>query len=126
MNDAPKWHVAISFLFADEPVARDLTERLTGFKVFFFPKAQEELAGTDGLETLRTTFREDSLLNVVLYRMGWGETRWTRVEETGIKEAGISDRGWDTLMFVSLDTKSVIQKWFTETKIRFNFYESGP
>ena len=61
-----------------------------GMKVFFYPRNQEELAGTDGLESMRKPFF-DSRVMVVLYREKWGKTPWTRVEETAIKEACFKD-----------------------------------
>jgi hypothetical protein len=55
----PKYYVAISFLAKDESIAeafyRGLSETLN---VFFYPKNQEELAGTDGMDTMRTPFLE--------------------------------------------------------------------
>jgi hypothetical protein len=58
MADKPKYDVAISFLAADEPTARALADQLgsSGLSVFFFPRNQEELAGTDGMESMREPF----------------------------------------------------------------------
>lgn len=124
MNSGKSWDVAISFLNRDEPVARKLYTRLTGYRVFFFPKAQEDLAGTDGLESLRHTFFEDNSLTVILYRDGWGQSPWTRVEETAIEDAALA-RGWDRLLFVNLDPKSTVPPWVPTTRIRLNYWEYG-
>ena len=63
----PKYDVAISFLTKDGSVAAALNEKLSeGLSVFFFPRRQEELAGTDGLESMRQPFLEDSRVMVVL------------------------------------------------------------
>jgi hypothetical protein len=75
---APRYDVAISFVVADLALATALADRLdaNGIKVFFFPRNQKELAGTNGLETLREPF-SSSRLNVVLFGQRWGETPWT-------------------------------------------------
>ncbi len=46
-----KYDVAISFLASDEPIARELYNGLEGLETFFYPRHQEETAGTDGLES---------------------------------------------------------------------------
>lgn len=58
MSDDPKYDVAISFLAKDEAIARDLADKLeaSGLKVFFFPRNQEELAGTNGIESMRDAY----------------------------------------------------------------------
>src|SRR3977135_1846030 len=97
------YDVAVSFLSADEALAvkldQDLSETLS---VFVYSKRQEELAGTDGLESFRQTFLSQSRLIVVLYRDGWGKTRWTSVEELAIKER-VFNGHWKSLLFVMLD-----------------------
>jgi hypothetical protein len=71
----PRYDVAISFLARDEPIAAALAARLTGgLNVFFYPRNQEDLAGTDGLESMRSPFQTESRINVVLFRDAWGET----------------------------------------------------
>ena len=69
----PRYDVAVSFLASDEPSARALDQGLEGLKVFFYPRHQEETAGTDGLESMRKPFL-DCRVMVVLYREG-GEKR---------------------------------------------------
>jgi hypothetical protein len=122
---APKYDVAISFLVRDEPTAAALAARLIGqLKVFFYPRNQEELAGTDGLESMRSPFQIDSRINVVLFRESWGQTPWTRVEATAIKDSCL-ERGWTTLFFIVLDKTSKLPIWLPNTHIRFNFEDYG-
>jgi hypothetical protein len=65
----PRYDVAISFLSADESIAAALHRALSdGLEVFFYPRKQEELAGKNGLEAMRTPFLEESRIVVVLYR----------------------------------------------------------
>ena len=122
---APKHDVAISFLSADEPIAAALFRALSeGLNVFFYPRSQEDLAGTDGMETMRAPFFEDSRVVVVLYREPWGETPWTRVEQTAIAEGCLRD-GWQRLFFIMLEKARLPPKWVPTTHVRFNFADYG-
>lgn len=121
----PKYDVAISFLAKDELIAAALNDELSAkFNVFFFPKKQEDLAGTDGMESMRTPFAEDSRVIVVLYRDGWGQSKWTRVEETAVREA-VFNGGWERLFFISLDKTSTYPKWLPPMYIRLNWEDFG-
>jgi hypothetical protein len=48
--------VAISFLVADEKIASQIKSGLAGLNVFFYPHNQEELVGTNGMESMREPF----------------------------------------------------------------------
>lgn len=123
--DNPRYDVAISFLSKDEAIAEAIYRRLSeGLKVFFFPRNQEVLAGTDGLESMRMPFFDDSRVMVVLYREPWGKTPWTRVEETAIKE-GCLEHGWKRLFFIVLDRESAIPLWLPQNHVRFNYSDFG-
>jgi len=123
--DQPKYDVALSFLSADEPIAAALCDRLSeGLEVFFFPRKQEELAGTNGLESMRTPFFEGSRVVVVLYREPWGKTPWTRVEQTAIQE-GCLKHGWHQLFFIVLDKTSTLPIWLPLNHVRFNYSDFG-
>jgi hypothetical protein len=123
--EPPEYDVAISFLAKDEPIAATIHDRLTSdLKVFFFPRNQEELAGTDGLESMRTPFLTGSRVNVVLYRDGWGQTPWTRVEQSAIEDACLN-RGWSTLFFIMLEKSSRLPIWLPDTYVRFNLDDYG-
>jgi hypothetical protein len=116
---APKYDVAISFLARDEAFAKQVAEQLEeGLSIFFFPHTQEELVGTNGLESMREPFL-DARVVVVLFRAPWGGTPWTRVEETAIGERCLK-HGWPSLVFVQLDKASALPKWLPETHIRFS------
>ena len=59
--DNRKYDVAISFLSKDSHTAAALNDKLSeGLNVFFFPRKQEDLAGTDGLESMREPFYDTS------------------------------------------------------------------
>jgi hypothetical protein len=82
MNE-PVYDVGISVLHRDEPLALELESQLSpNLKVFVYSKKQEQIAGTDGMESFREVVRSQSRLNVVLFRTGWGETKFTRIELT--------------------------------------------
>jgi len=78
--------------------------------VFVYSKAQEHLAGRDGVEAFRTVFRERASLIVILYAPPWGETAWTRVEKTAIEEFAM-EAGWEHLIFVRLKDDQPVPKW---------------
>jgi hypothetical protein len=118
-----RYDVAISFLSRDEPLAVKLHNELREYlQVFVYSKRQEELAGTDGLESFRKTFLSDSKLVVVLYRNGWGKTRWTAIEETAIKER-VFNGDWDSLLFVMLDEESTPPNWLPGTRLRLSYFQ---
>jgi hypothetical protein len=121
----PKYDVAISFLSTDESIASSLFKLLSnGLEVFFYPGSQEQLAGKDGLEAMRTPFLDESRIVVVLYREPWGETPWTRVEQTAVQE-GCLKHGWQRLFFMMLDKTSAPPKWLPTTHVRFNYADFG-
>jgi|GEM_PF-1420460 len=124
-NEEYPYDIAISFLDEDRSLATDFYDRLSpNFEVFLYSKKQEDLAGTDGTESFRKAFREDSRLVVVLYRDGWGKTPWTRIEEGAITDRFLKE-GWDWLLFVMLNSNSTPPPWLPETRIRLNFPDYG-
>lgn len=117
----PIYDVAISFLCQDLALAQALHAELSkDLEVFFFPRNQEELAGTDGLESMRVPFRTQSRINVVLYRPKWGNTPWTGVEEIAIKESCLAT-SFRSIFFFVIEPTSEIPAWIPETHVRFNF-----
>jgi hypothetical protein len=73
---------------------------------------------------MRIPFLTESRVNVVLYREVWGQTPWTRVEETAIKDSCLN-RGWSSLFFVVLNKSDKIPIWLPNTHVRFNLEEYG-
>jgi hypothetical protein len=122
MNDQePVYDVALSFLYQDLVLAQALYDELSkGLEVFFFPRNQEELAGSEGLESMRAPFRSQSRLNVVLYRPKWGNTPWTGVEEVAVKESCLAT-SFRSIFFFVIEPTSEIPTWLPETHVRFNF-----
>ena len=123
--DHPRYDVAISFLYQDLNLAKALYDELSkGLEVFFFPRNQEDLAGTDGMESMREPFRNESRMNVILYRPSWGKTPWTGVEETAIKESCL-DTSYKSLFFFAIEPTRDLPKWLPETHVRFNYADFG-
>jgi len=117
--------VAISFLVGDQQIAQAIAEQLeaSGLKAFFFPRSQEELAGTNGMESMRVPFLS-ARVNVVLFKHPWGETPWTRVEDAAIRDRCLNG-GWPSLMFVTLDKTSKRPKWLPDSHVRFAWEDYG-
>jgi hypothetical protein len=115
---AKPYDVAISFLFRDEPLARQLADLLSPANVFVYSKRQETLAGNNGAEEFRDTFRNKTRVVVVLYRPGWGQTAFTRIEEIAIQEYCM-DEGWENLMFVQVE-EGPVPKWVPKPHIPFD------
>lgn len=119
------FEVAISYLTRDAQVAEDLYGRLADqFSVFLYPKHQDLLSGRDGMTALGKVFRSATRLVIVLYRENWGETEWTAVERDAIRDRGLKEKNWDSLIMVMLDD-SAPPDWYPSTQIRYNYSEYG-
>lgn len=116
-----KYDVAISFLARDVAIAQALYEQLSaGLEVFFFPRNQEELAGTDGLESMREPFVNQSRINLVIYREQWGNTPWTSVEADAVKDSCLAN-AYRNLFFFVAEPTNVKPPWVPDTQVRFNY-----
>lgn len=123
-NNNLKYEVAISFLADDENLASSIAQKLKEqVSVFIYPEQQKELAGKDGVEIFFSLFRREARVVVVLYREGWGETKWTRVEETAIKER-TWDEGWNFLIVIALEPPK-IPVWIPNTIMWFDLDTFG-
>jgi hypothetical protein len=116
--------VAISFLNEDVDTAVQLRDALAeSLEVFIYTEKQEELAGTDGLESFRDVFRRRSRLVVILLRERWGKTPWTRVEMEAITDRFLQE-GPDFL-FVIVMEDCARPPWLPEKLIRFSLKDFG-
>ena len=120
-----EYDVAISFLSSDIGLARDLRDRLAPqLRVFLYTHRQEDVSGTDGLVTFRAPFRDATHLVVVLFRNGWGETPWTRVEAEAITDRFLKE-GPNFLFFMMLDAASHPPPWVPDKLVRFALEDYG-
>ena len=94
-DDAFKYDIAFSFVREDEGLATQLNDLVQDrYRTFLYSKAQEQLAGTDGERTFNAVFGEQARTVAVLLRPEWGQTPWTRIEETAIRNRAFS-QGYD-------------------------------
>ncbi len=116
-NQNDKYDVAFSFLARDEKLAFEINDLLQDrFCTFIFSKNQEQVAGTDGEKSFNEVFGSKARVVVVLYRKGWGETPWTRIEETAIRGRAY-DNGYNFVIFIPLDEDNKVPKWLPKTQL---------
>jgi hypothetical protein len=110
-----QYDVGFSFLACDESFATQLNDLLQDrFKTFLYSKQQETVAGTDGELSFNDVFAKQCRTVAVLYRDGWGETPWTRIEETAIRNRAY-DEGYNFVIFIPLDDPPAVPKWLPRT-----------
>jgi hypothetical protein len=115
------YEVGFSFLKQDELIAYDLNDHIQGrLSTFIYSKKQEDFGGTDVEKNINKVFYEEARVVVVLYRNGWGETPWTRIEETAIKNRAF-ENGWSFLFFINLDPNSTLPSWIPRTYIWLDY-----
>jgi len=123
-NDGFQYDVAFSFLSQDETLAVSIGNELRGrMEVFVYSEREKELTGKDGAEEFSLVFERRSRICVVLHRKGWGQTKWTRVEETAIKNRGY-EGGYDFLTVIALD-KWVMPAWLPKPRIWLSYDRYG-
>jgi len=116
-NKDYKYDVAFSFLTQDEGLALQINDLIKNrVKTFIYPEKQKELAGKNGEEAFSRVFESEARFVFVLYRDGWGDTPWTRIEQTAIRNRAF-DTGYDFVLFAKIDTSSTVPKWLPKTQI---------
>jgi hypothetical protein len=117
------YDVAISFLVEDLTLAEALYNKLSeGFEVFFSPRRQEELAGTNGAESMRQPFLTESRLNVILFKDKWGTTPWTGVESHAIEDSAVKNQFRNVFLLV-VEQSTQYPSWFPYNFMRFHLGE---
>ncbi len=112
-----RYDVAFSFLAQDEDLAIKINDLLQDrLETFIYSRKQEELAGTDGEMTFNRVFGSEARIIFVLYRKGWGETPWTRIEETAIRNRGFEE-GYDFVILAPLEKPPTTPKWLPKNRI---------
>jgi len=120
-----EYDVALSFVARDEALATQLADLFEGrLRVFLYSRRQEQLAGTDGEKTFYDVFAKQSRLVAVLYRDGWGQTPWTRIEENAIRSRAYDD-GYDFVIFIPLDDNPSVPKWLPRQRLWVNLKRWG-
>jgi hypothetical protein len=92
--------------------------------IFLYTEQQKELAGKDGEKEFNRVFGTESRVVVVFYRENWGQTQWTRIEETAIRNRAYEE-GYDFVTFISLDPQVRVPKWLPRTRLWVGFDRGG-
>ena len=112
-----KYDVAFSFVQKDESLAIELFHLLNGrINCFIYTEEQKRLAGTNGEETFNSVFSKDSRIVVVLFSKEWGKTKWTRIEETAIRNKGFEE-GYDFVILIPTEKGVSPPKWLPKNRI---------
>jgi hypothetical protein len=117
------YEVAFSFLDQDEAIARQLSSLLAPITTFVYSEQHLAVAATDGVDTFSSVFRRDARIVAVLFRTGWGKTKWTRIEEQAI-ESRLFEDGPSFIIVIKLDD-SESPAWFPSTRIWVDFNRFG-
>src|SRR5262249_21576111 len=78
----------------------------------------------DGELAFNAVFSAEARLVVIFYRNGWGETPWTRVEQTAIRNRAF-DHGWDFTFVIPLDEPPKAPPWLPRSQIWFDWPRWG-
>jgi len=125
MSDSEKYDVAISLRWTDEEHARELHELLRDrLDVFFADEKQEEFVGTDGEETFGHIFRDKARIVVVFYRPDWGDTPFTRAEESAIKQRAWNE-GYGFSIWVPMGEEKSVPPYLPPQHMWFDFEKYG-
>lgn len=120
-----KYDVAFSFLQEDESLATQVNDLLQDrMSTFLYTEHQKEIAGKDGEKEFNSVFGADSRIVVVFYRKNWGQTKWTRIEETAIRNRAFEE-GYDFVTFIALDPRARVPKWLPKTRLYVGFDHWG-
>jgi len=112
-----EYDIAFSFVHQDEEMALTLYYLLKERqKCFIYTENQKKLAGTDGEKTFNKVFSLESRIVVILYRSEWGETKWTRIEETAIRNRGYEE-GYDFAILIPLEENIQPPKWLPKNRL---------
>ena len=114
-TDEFKYDIAFSFLSKDEDTAQQINDLLSDrCRTFIYADKQKEIAFTDGEETFKRVFSKDARIVAVLFRPEWGNTKWTRIEEEGIRGRAYN-QGYDFSTFVSMTERVELPDWLPPT-----------
>jgi hypothetical protein len=112
-----KYDIAFSFASADEPLVRELNALLIDQVItFYYAERQRELAGTDGEQSFGDVFEHQARIVVILFRAEWGQTPWTRIEETAIRNRAYND-GYDFVTVIPTVPGVQMPRWLPRTRL---------
>jgi hypothetical protein len=115
-NKTFEFDVAFSFHSKDEALAQQLNDLLSDrFSTFLYSEQQKVLAGRDGEVAFNEVFGSKARIVVVLHRQEWGQTPFTRIEQTAIRNRAYNE-GYDFTVFVPTDGKGA-PDWVPKTQL---------
>lgn len=123
MSEEFVYDVAFSFLDQDKALAHELRRLLEpGLAVFVYDRKQEAVGGQDGAEAYARIFKKDARLSVILYRDGWGGTRFTAIEEAAIRDRATRTR-FRSMAVVMVEPNQRLPDWIPETTVYQHAWE---
>ncbi|MGB3526525.1 MAG: hypothetical protein WBB32_11245 [Flavobacteriales bacterium] len=118
-----KYDVAFSFMERDKALAIELRDLIKSRPTnFIYSEHQVDLTGTDGRDSFRKVFLEDSRVVVILYREEWGTTPMTKIEHDAIKEKRWKESA-GFIVLINLDRGK--PDWYGDPYIRYYLEEYG-
>ena len=112
-----KYDVAFSFTQQDEQLAYTLYSLLKDrLSCFIYSEEQKKLAGGDGENLFNSVFSKESRIVVILFRQEYGITKWTRIEETAIRNRGY-DEGYDFVILIPTEKQIAPPKWLPKIRL---------
>jgi hypothetical protein len=116
-EDDFQYDVAFSFLEEDESLATQINGLIQDrLRTFIYSQKQKEIAGKDGELMFGRIFGSQARIVLVLYRKGWGETPWTRIEKHAIQNRAY-DKGYDFVLLAPLDKPPTPPEWLPKNRI---------
>lgn len=116
-KDNYKYDVAFSFAQKDEALALSIYKLLKDrISCFIYSEEQKKLAGTDGEKTFNEVFSKEARIVVIFLSSDWGNTKWTRIEETAIKNKGF-DEGYDFVILIPTEKDVNPPKYIPKTRL---------
>ncbi|CAN7328808.1 hypothetical protein LJR231_001799 [Phyllobacterium sp. LjRoot231] len=119
------YDVAFSFHSLDEGIATQLNDLLSDrFKTFIYSEQQKKLAGTDGEKNFNAVYGGEARVVIVFYRPEWGETPFTRIEQTAIRNRAFS-KGYDFTLFIPTVPTPQMPPWLPKTQLYYGLDRFG-
>ncbi|HRH10040.1 MAG TPA: hypothetical protein PLU73_00920 [Bacteroidia bacterium] len=125
MTNNFNYDVAFSFTADKEYIAEKLNSLLKNrIKCFIYFERQEELAGSDGEKKFNSIFQFEARIVVIILSKDWGQTKWTKIEETAIRNRGY-DEGYDFAIVIPTDSNVKVPNWLPKNRIWINIDRWG-
>jgi hypothetical protein len=101
----------------DLAIAQAIYQGLSEGLEVFFPRNQEELAGTNGLESMREPYARDSKVERSPLPRSTGQYALDRVEAAAVQEACLQNH-FEGIFSFMVDATSTPPKWLPRTHVR--------